>query len=790
MNKNIRRVLLYAVIAAFFLMICIWIFTGHITKHYLTEWLIKQGAETAVIESITINPFALSIELLDLKVQKSGYPLMGLKKVYVNFSIFGLFRKELRISEADIQGISLDVHQKKDGVEIGGFPIPAPADKSPEKPEEEQDSSEWKVRLILGSILDSSIRIITPELSSQFVIEKFFTWHTLLSQNVLDGAFKFSGGINDSLIKLDSVFKIYDRNGTASCKAWFKNLELGDFQKFLPDSLSVLNGKLTITSNITAEINQDRIELSQKGKGGLASLKIESEPFMAANDTSEFQTNVLIILEEDNLASARVNASFVSEGFQLKDQESDFTLVKWKEARAEKIEVLFKEDLDLRIASIETAGLAISSPPMKTEENLPLLLAENLSVNNISVQDMDTKIGSITIADMESSIHLDKEKKIVNLPEISKDESSENQEPAEKMEKGDSSDEKEPSGIQIDLFEITGNSRFDFIDDSVDPGFRESFKIDTMEIRSLDNKNPDQESPFILIAGIKEYGKLEVSGIIKPFATKLYLKMDQRISEYPLSAVSAYSRDVIGYNIRSGQLNKETSLEINGENLSGKVLFKIFAIELAPHASDTTGKLTKQVTMPFNVAVDCLTDEDGNLELEVPISGSLEDPDFSLSHFFQVALTNAAKSAAYGAIKTAILSYGALVQYGGDAAIYEGEELVKLRLDPVVYKTGKVLPEIQHDKYIEQLSELMKKQKEIRVILCGFAIPADINTTNKVPTNSEEMNRMLLSLAGNRADDFKKILVEKHNVSSDRILECQPTIDRDDEAKPRLEIEF
>jgi len=790
MNKNIRRFLLYAVIAAFFLMICIWIFTGRITKHYLTEWLIKQGAETAAIESITINPFTLSIELLDLKVQKSRHPLTGLKKATVDFSLFGLFRKELRISKVDIQGINLDVHQKKDVIEIGGFPIPAAAGKSSEKPKEEQDSSEWKVRLVLGSISDSSIRTVTPELDSRISIEKFLTWDTLLSQNIFDGAFKFSGGINDSPVKLDSTFKIYDRNGTASCKAWLKNLELGDFQKFLPDSLSLLTGKLSITSKVTADINQDRIELSQKGKGGLASLKVESKLIMAANDTSKFQTNVLIILEEDKFSSARVNGSFSSEEFQLQDQESGFTLVKWKEARAEKIQVLFKEYLDLSIASIEVSGLAISSPPMKTEENLPLLLAENLSVNNISVQDKDTKVGSIRIADMESIVHLDNEKKIVNLPEISKGESSEDQKPDEKMEQADSSEEVEPSGIQIGLFEITGNSRFDFIDDSIDPGFKESFKIKTMEIRSLDNKKPEQESPFILIAGMKEYGKLEVGGAIKPFGSKFYLRVDKKISEYPLPFVSAYSRDVIGYNIKSGQLNAETNLEINGGDLSGKSLFKIYAIKLTPHASDTTGKVTKQVTMPFNVAVNYLSDKDGNLELEVPISGSLDDPNFGLSHFLQIILTRAAKTAAYSAIKTAILPYGALVHYGVDAAIYAGGELVKLRLDPVVYKTGKVLPEIQYDKYIEQLSELMKKEKEIRVILCGFAIPADLNTTNKVPANSEEMNRMLLSLAEKRADDFKKILVEKHNVSSDRILECQSTIDRDDEAKPRLEIEF
>lgn len=790
MNKTFRRFLLYAFIAAFFLMICIWIFAGRITKNYLTAWMIKQGAETAAIESITINPFALSIEMLDLKFQKSGHPLTGLKKVYVNFSLFGLFNKELRISKADIQGINLDIHQKKDGVEIGGFPIPAPAGKGPENQEEEQDSFEWKVRLTLGSISDGSVRIVTPELDSRIVIEKFFTWETLLSQHVFDGAFKFSGGINDSPVLLDSTFKLVDGNGTASCKVSFKNLELGDFQKFLPDTVSHLTGKLSIISKFTADMNQDRIELSQKGKGSLAFLKVESKPFMAANDTSEFQTNVLIILEEGEFSSARVHAEFAGEEFQLQDQESGFTLVKWKEVSARKIEILFKEYLDLSIASIEASGLLASAPSVETEGTAPLLLAENLSVNNIAIQDMDTSIGSITIADMESSVNLNKEKKIVNLPELSKGGRSEDQTPDEKTVEADSNGGKEPPGIQIGLFEITGNSRFHFTDDSIDPGFKESFTINTMEIKNLDNKKPDQESPFILIAGMKEYGKLEVSGVIKPFAPKRYLKVNKKIAGYPLPFVSAYSRNVIGYDIQSGQMNAETSLEIAGDNLSGKTHLGIYAIKLTPHGADTAGKITRQVTMPLNVAVESLSDKDGNFELEIPISGSLDDPKFGLSHFFQTILTNAVTSAAYGAIRTAILPYGALVQYGSDAAIYDGEELVKLKLDPVVYKAGKVLPEIQHDKYIEQLSELMQKEKEIRIILCGFAIPADVNAADKGSADSEERNRMLLSIAEKRAEVFKKILVEKHNVSSERILKCPPAIDRDDGARPRLEIEL
>jgi len=790
MNQTKSRFLLYAMMTVFFLMICVWLAGGRIAKHYLAEWMIRQGAETAVIESLTLNPFALSIELRGLEIQKKGHPPIGLKKAYVDVSIFGLFGKELRISRPDIRGISADIHQKKDRVEIGGFSIPASSDSKSEHKEEKTDSAEWKVGMILGSVSDSSVRVITPELESRVALEKLLIWDTLISPAMVDGACKFSGGINDSRMSLDSRFKVTGREGTASCKVSLKDLELGVFQKLLPDSIPMLTGKLSIASKITAELSQGKIELSLKGEGDVDSLKAESGPFEVANDLAAFQSNMLIVVKEDKFSSASGNASFSSENFRLRDTKSDFTLVTWRETAAEKIGIDFKENLNLDIPSIHTKGLAVSSPPGKPEEHPPLLLAENFFVNHLTVRGNNTGIGSITITDMESSVHLNKEKKIANLPEISTAASPEAPEPDGKPGETVSPDEKQPSGIQIGLFEITGTSRFHFIDDSIDPGFRESFAIERMEIRNLDNQIPDQESPFVLIAGVKEYGKIELQGVVKPFSPSRYVKLDHKIAEYPLPAVSAYSRDVIGHNIQSGQLNAETSLEISGDSLSGKTRIKIDAVNITPHATGTIEKLTKQVTMPLHVAVDYLTDKDGNFELEVPISGSLDDPDFGLSHFFQIILTRAITSAAYGAMKTALLPYGALIRQGDGALMPAGGDLVAVRLEPVIYKIGNALPEIRYDGYIGQLSELMKKEKEVRIILCGFAVPSDVQPTKEAPAGSEEMNRLLLLFAQKRADDFKKILVEKHDIPSARILECHPTVDREEGAQPRLEIEL
>lgn len=364
--------------------------------------------------------------------------------------------------------------------------------------------------------------------------------------------------------------------------------------------------------------------------------------------------------------------------------------------------------------------------------------------------------------------------------------------------------EQKPSDIafEIDLVQVTGDTRIDFNDFNLEPVFKEQIRKLNFKITDINNKQLEKSSPFSLVAEIQKYGKFDFSGQIKPFKKDLYADIKGRISEYGLPPVSKYTNDILGYNIQTGQLNADVTLKIDKRMLDGQTSFDFKALKLIPSAKETSEQITTQVTMPLDLALGYISDDKGNLKLDVPIDGSLDDPKFGVTHLCQIVMVKAAKSAAYSYLKNMILPYGALVQFGVDVAISAGQKMMELKLAPLEYPPGQVKPGPESKAYIEQLTNLLTKEPQMRLIICGIATSADLTpepvkkdqaqprVKKVVKLSKAEKEKLLTKLAEQRMENFKLMLVKKHGIASSRLLDCLPKIDTEPDGKPRIEIDL
>ncbi|MBA4369219.1 MAG: hypothetical protein C0403_16455 [Desulfobacterium sp.] len=563
-----KRFFLCGMITIIILLISAWLFAGRISKNYLEDWLKGHGAEDVTIQSMILNPFTLSVSVQNADIRGKKGSLIRLENAFINFSLQGLFQREVQVSEAVIRGVSLSVKKDEHLFKDGSF-FP-PLVKTPWASQKHFDSRMWKFRLIQASVLNSNIHVQLPELNCRIQMDNCLVWDALISGDKNQGSFSFSGDVNGAEVKMESTFGMVEKSGSALCKISLKKIALTDFQGFLPDSVSQLQGDFSFDSMIDVDMEKDRIEISQKGKGDLVHLKVVMYPYTAENAAADFQENFLITLRQNKISSLRMVATLNSQDFQVTDTDTDFTIMKWKNVRAEKAELSYKES-------------------------------------------------------------------------------------------------------------------------------------------------------FLFF---------------------------------------------------------------------GKSLLRFNAIRMTPFALDRTEESIKPDILPLDVAAGYLLDMDGNLELEVPLSGSLDDPGFRLSDFFQSIVMKAVRSSAYRVIQTRILPYSILVQDRTNAAIYDEGQLINLRLDPVVFAAGEVLPGVEADEYTRQLSELMKQEAGLRIIICGFSTHEDRNLLKIRTKNSQELDRMLLDIARERADTFREILVSHYGVPSSRILNCQPSFDAEKDAKPRIEIEL
>ncbi|WP_341902964.1 DUF748 domain-containing protein [Polaromonas sp. YR568] len=118
---------------------------------------------------------------------------------------------------------------------------------------------------------------------------------------------------------------------------------------------------------------------------------------------------------------------------------------------------------------------------------------------------------------------------------------------------------------------------------------------------------------------------LEILGKLNPLATPLALDIKGKVRDLELPPLSPYSVKYAGYGINRGKLSVDVSYLIKPDGqltATNKVILNQLAfgdkVEGAPGS------------LPVKLAVALLADRNGVIDIDLPISGSLNDPQFSL----------------------------------------------------------------------------------------------------------------------------------------------------------------
>ena len=119
---------------------------------------------------------------------------------------------------------------------------------------------------------------------------------------------------------------------------------------------------------------------------------------------------------------------------------------------------------------------------------------------------------------------------------------------------------------------------------------------------------------------------LEISGQINPTVKPLALDIRAKATDLELAPLSPYAGKYAGYAIERGKLSMDVAYKIepNGQlNASNQLILN----QLAFGEKIASPEATK---LPVLLAVALLKDRNGVIDLNLPISGSLNDPQFSV----------------------------------------------------------------------------------------------------------------------------------------------------------------
>lgn len=140
---------------------------------------------------------------------------------------------------------------------------------------------------------------------------------------------------------------------------------------------------------------------------------------------------------------------------------------------------------------------------------------------------------------------------------------------------------------------------------------------------------------------LDNYAPLEMTGKINPLKEDLYVDLKVDVKDMDLSPVTPYSGKHIGYTIEKGKLSLALKYLIEKKKLDSQN--NIFLDQLTLGEKVDSPDATK---LPVRLAIALLKNRKGEISLDVPVSGYIDDPKFSVGRIIIKILVNLLAKAA------------------------------------------------------------------------------------------------------------------------------------------------
>lgn len=309
------------------------------------------------------------------------------------------------------------------------------------------------------------------------------------------------------------------------------------------------------------------------------------------------------------------------------------------------------------------------------------------------------------------------------------------------------------------------NGNIDFTDHFIKPNYSANLTELTGSLSAFSSEGPAPgEAPAMAQLELKGRAQgtatLDISGRINPLVTPLALDIQGHMRDLELPPLSPYSVKYAGHGIERGKMSVDVGYKVQPDGqltASNKLVLKQLAfgdeVKGAPNS------------LPVRLAVALLADRNGVIDVDLPISGSLNDPDFSLGPVIMKVIGNLIMKAITAPFSLLAHALGGAGDEKGDVAFAPGSSALSTqareRLDamakaladrPALKATvvGWAAPQTEqpgwrHERLMDML--LAEKRRE--------AVQAGQDATQVTQVSDGEQDA-LLKRVYQRADDIKK----------------------------------
>ena len=161
-----------------------------------------------------------------------------------------------------------------------------------------------------------------------------------------------------------------------------------------------------------------------------------------------------------------------------------------------------------------------------------------------------------------------------------------------------------------------------------------AFRISSGTVLGLSSK-PSSRAKVDLHGSVGEFSPVSITGEVNLLSAALYTDLAMSFRNIELSIFNPYSGKFAGYNISKGKLTTELHYKVDRRKLDAQHHIVIDQLEFGEKTASKDA-----VSLPIKLAVALLKDRNGVIDLNLPVTGSLDDPKFRLAPIIWKVIVN------------------------------------------------------------------------------------------------------------------------------------------------------
>ena len=149
------------------------------------------------------------------------------------------------------------------------------------------------------------------------------------------------------------------------------------------------------------------------------------------------------------------------------------------------------------------------------------------------------------------------------------------------------------------------------------------------------SSDPKSRAKVELNGKVERYSPAHIGGEANVLSAALYTDITMSLKDIDLTIVNPYSGRFIGYKIDKGKLSVDVTYKIDDRKLDAKQHFVVDQLELGDRVESPDA-----VHGPVKLAVALLKDRHGVIDIDLPMNGSIDDPQFRIGPLIWKAFVN------------------------------------------------------------------------------------------------------------------------------------------------------